>query len=197
LPPDAVRLDILAEAVTVLEELGVGGYAFASWLDLWSDELKVVDRDSLPGEHVRLFESGMDLALCPLVESHYTGSALAGGPARLAAEIERVLADLGLELLGGQRTPDHLTVELEAMAVMCGQEAAAWEEGSTAEAFGLLASQEALLAGHLAIWVTPLAEAVEGADRTGFYGSLARAMAAFVEHDLDLVRELRRPAVAG
>ncbi|CAA7602589.1 Nitrate reductase delta subunit [Acididesulfobacillus acetoxydans] len=122
------------------------------------------ERASLRQEYERLFV-GPGPVPCPPYEAvwhtdrprHEEG--MVTGEA--TEEVLRLYASLGLRVRSGaSELPDHLAIELEALAY-------AWKTGaSTAEA-------DLLLGAHLACWLPPFCASVIGRTELTFYKSLA------------------------
>lgn len=86
--------------------------------------------------------------------------------------VARFYDEAGLELKSG-RTPDHLSLELEAMAMLAECEAARRESGDTAGAAGIEELQNRFCREHLIVWVPEICDAVKERSRSSFYGSMA------------------------
>ncbi len=185
--PTLERVAQIDSGLAALEELGLGGFAFGNAIRHWLDGLIAADLDSVAAEQVRLFGAGMDGAVCAPIESQHLGKNLQGDPARHAGRIEDLMRRSGFEPRDGDRPPDHLIVELELASALCGAEAAGRAEGDTGRRW-LEWQQE--LVGVLAMWVPGFAGTVAERDRSGVFGSLTAATAAFVLHEHDLVRVL-------
>jgi TorA maturation chaperone TorD len=94
-------------------------------------------------------------------------------------EVAKFYQEAGLELREGQ-TPDHLGIELEAMAVMAECEAARRESGDAAGAAGLEELQRRFCEEHLKGWVPEFCEEVLRRTESGFYRSMAVLTASLV-----------------
>jgi len=171
--------------LVVLEDLGLGVFSFAPYLRRWDLALADAEVENVGNEYVRLFGSGMDGALCSLIESQHLGVNLAGDPARYAGRIEDLMRRSGFEARDDDRPPDHLAVELELASALCASEASVRAVGETADDW--LAWQQELIV-VMTMWIPGFATTVADRDRTGVYGTLAEATAAFVAHEHDLVR---------
>jgi TorA maturation chaperone TorD len=191
--PSSESTASIATGAEALAGLEVGVFAFARPVFDWVGRLDEADLCALVSEHVRLFGSGMDGALCAPIESQHVGSNLHGDPARYSARIEGLLRRSGLTHADDGRPPDHLVVELELMSAWCGHEAAAWEAGSDSQRWIEL---ELELLGYLGVWVPGFAAGVAAEDRTGVFSALGRATAAVVDHDADILRMLVREVEA-
>ena len=190
LTPTASRSERILDGVVVLEELGSRDFAFGTPIRDWVDALREADPSSVVTEHVRLFGSGMDGALCPPMSSQYLGGNLHGDPARFAARIEGLMRKSGFSLNDPSLPPDHLVVQLELLSALCKGEAAAREVG--VDVIECLGWQQDLVGG-LRRWVTTFAHDVTNRDRSGAYGPLAHAISAYVDHDHDLIRLIADP----
>lgn len=185
--PSAERTEHIGAGLAVLEDMGLGAFSFAQLLRVWDQALAGAAPGAAASEHVRLFGSGMDGALCPPIEAQHLGENLVGDPARHAGRIESLMRRSGFAARDDDRPPDHLVVELELASALCGAEAEARAQGDTGGRW--LAWQKELVV-VLALWVPGFAASVVERDRSGVYSSLAEATAAFVIHEHDLVRML-------
>jgi TorA maturation chaperone TorD len=93
--------------------------------------------------------------------------------------VAKFYEEAGLELTSGQ-TPDHLGLELEAMAMLAECEAARRESGDTAGAELLEQLQDRFCREHLIQWVPEICEAVEQRTVSSFYRSVAVLTASLV-----------------
>jgi len=192
LPPSSERLEMLAESVLLLNTLGIEEYAFAP---AWNRVVQLMaappDLSELDTEYVRMFESGVDSALCPPNESFYTTSARTGGTATALSELSRLYRELGLTAGGVQSIqPDHVSTELEVMSALCAQEADLAERAEHHFAGEVLNHEQAFLTAHLAGWFPMFAERVSAASPPFFYEATVVAADAFVRHDTEWVTEL-------
>jgi len=94
-------------------------------------------------------------------------------------EVAKFYQEAGLELREGQ-TPDHLGIELEAMAVMAECEAARRESGDAAGAALLEELQRRFCEEHLKRWVPEFCEAVLRRTESGFYRGMVVLTASLV-----------------
>lgn len=89
-------------------------------------------------------------------------------------------ASVGFEV--DQATPmeaDHVSIELEFLGHLAGEEAKAWESGNPGKASDALHYQEDFLNRHTGQWIFDFLARVESRDRSGFYRELAH-----LTHDL-------------
>jgi TorA maturation chaperone TorD len=138
----------------------------------------------IEGEYVRLFLVNPET---PPYESFYLDPKrqVAGW---IAAQLAREYADLGLTLSPGrQEVPDHVSVELELMAFLCGLEMQAWQREIPEDRTEILERQRAFLDDHLGNWCPVFARQVVAASRKNLYAVAAEATHAFLVHDRDLV----------
>lgn len=99
----------------------------------------------------------------------------------------------GLKLApGSHEQPDHISIELEFMAHLCGKELLA-RENNESEALATCERQErSFLENHLAHWAPAFLATVERAAVVGFYRSLARIGRVFVVWDYEHVESSER-----
>lgn len=194
---DRNQVATLVDAGRLLGEFDLESFAyFGQWQRLMTALAELTPVESLESEYVRLFASGVSRALCPPVESFYLAEAKGGGIADLVSRIEGDYRALGLAPVRGSEPPDHVATECEVMSALCSREASAWGSGSIEEAQAALADQERFLRGHLAVWLPEFRGRVQRAEPAPFYAALLEAAHAFVVHDLDLIRAIRRASEA-
>jgi TorA maturation chaperone TorD len=149
--------------------------------------------NDLTSEYVRLFDAGVDGALCPPYESHWLAAARRGGPALVTSELERTYRSIGLAASPhGAITAEHVATELEVGAFLCRAERAA---GDDADPVGTRTAQRrhiAFLDQHLGRWLPMLANRVRTVAPESFYETVTDAAVAFVRHERDLLGALRR-----
>ncbi len=196
LPPEDDRVALLASSEGALEALEPDAFPFAAALRRFLGAVRdAPPTDVLEGEYIRLFEAGVDGALCPPTESFHTTAARHGGPAEVDAVLESTYADIGIVHRSGTVvTPDHISVELEAMAFLCAEEAGAREADDLAAVADSLRRQHRFLREHLARWAPVFLADVRRTSRLEVYRDLAEATEAFVRHDHVLVGALVRAA---
>ncbi|MGQ9554983.1 MAG: TorD/DmsD family molecular chaperone [Anaerolineae bacterium] len=156
---------------------------FGPWQRLLTTLLNE-DCRKIEGEYIRLFVVNPQ---APPYESFYldperqiTGWIVAG--------LEREYTERGLAVSTPlQEPPDHVAVELEFMAFMCGREAEAWERKVVREGAHLLQSEERFLDSHLKRWFPAFLRQVAVTSRTDLYGAAVEAVYAFLHHDQDLI----------
>jgi TorA maturation chaperone TorD len=191
LPPGNDTLDVLRSAAKHLDDLGTGGFAFhRDWVAL-QDELQQLSGGSLGEEYVRLFASGVDMALCPPVESYYRGDARGSAAGEIGAVVTRKVRSLGLVHTSPSIPPDHIVAEMEVMSALCAREAAAWRTAADTDALARLSEEEDFLAAHLSRWVPLFRDRLREVNAEGLYRALVEFAYAFVVHDLDYVRAAR------
>lgn len=198
LPPTLERIEQLADAAAVAVELGLDRFPFATTARAHVDALFDVDDVAwLGGEYVRLFEAGVDGALCPPCESFYVGEGrVRDAVATTCATLEHTYATLGLQATGGGlTTPDHLVTELEAMSALCGQEARAWTHGH-AQVVGVADRGLDLLRRHLVVWLPEFTRRVHRSTHAELYLTASSLALALVHHDRLLLASLARQLAA-
>ncbi|NMA70081.1 MAG: molecular chaperone TorD family protein [Desulfitobacterium sp.] len=96
----------------------------------------------------------------------------------LYEQIGFVTQDLQMfEPLKAMRIPDHIGLELSAMAYLCRVEARRYQEGQNSEPIQYL--ERILLEEHLNQWLDLFVEDLKEVDRTGFYTAFASLAAEF------------------
>lgn len=185
--PTPETVESIGNGLTALHEMGVGMFPFARWMWEWKEALDNVDLGILVTEHVRLFGSGMDGALCVPIESQHLGLNLQGDPARYAARNEDLMRRAGFTARDDDLPPDHLIVELDLAAALCGAESNELRSDGNP---GPILDQQQELIDVMALWVPSFASVVRERDGSGVLGRLADATSAFLTHEVDLVRLL-------
>lgn len=185
----------LAALATATEELGQDDIAlaqfafFADWRRVLARVRDVggAPRLDLEEQYVALFGVNKTGTLCPPYESAFL-SPIGQPDALQLARIEAAYSEIGLlpsPELG--ELPDHVAIELEFMAMLCGQEAAAWEDDDVAGAMKAMRRAKRFLDGHLSVWLPGFARQLALADKDGFYRTVSQGAAAFVLYDRDLL----------
>ncbi len=194
LSPDEARVARLDSAAGLLEEFGVETLAFASpWLDMRRSLSMCKSLDALEADHIHLFESGSDGVLCPAIESFYVSSPRQGGPALVTADLEVEYQRLGLTVSEDLHLDvDHISPQLELMALLCANEATAGDDGDLRSVGEWSHEQCRFTDNHLSLWVPRLAARFKDVAPEGFYKSLVEVLDAFVDHDRDLLHVLER-----
>jgi TorA maturation chaperone TorD len=122
-----------------------------------------------PGGHISPYES---------VHAE-SGGALWG---RSTGEVKRYIESAGFAYdPEDRRMPDHISVELEFMAALAGQEARAYRDEDYAEASRRIGLQKKFLANHLGKWAPAFCRQVAERSELPFYRGIARLAAAFLE----------------
>ncbi len=144
-------------------------------------------RRDLEEQHVALFGASKAGTLCPPYESAFLSPS--GQPdGLLMARVEAAYSEIGIAPSPETgELPDHIAIELEFMAMLCGQEAAAWEADDVAGAVKAMRRAKRFLDGHLLVWLPRFARLLAAADRDGFYRTVSEGAAAFVLYDRDLL----------
>jgi len=144
-------------------------------------------RRDLEEQHFALFGASKAGTLCPPYESVFLSPT--GQPdGLLMARVEAAYSEIGIAPSPETgELPDHVAIELEFMAMLCGQEAAAWEEDDVAGAVKAMRRAKRFLDGHLSVWLPAFAGRLATADKDGFYRTVSEGAAAFVLYDRDLL----------
>jgi len=192
LEPAAERLTALAAATGYLDTLGVEAFAYATtWAEVHRVMQSEVSSDTLRREHARLFGSGVDGAPAPAMESFYAGPADQGKVGTSLASLERDYRSLGVAPAPfGSVSPDHVSTELEVLALLCAREGSAWEREDHVGALSELRHQDRFLRSHLSSWLPLFLRRVVDARPAPFYLAVVEATAAMVSHDLGFVGAL-------
>lgn len=112
-----------------------------------------------------------------------------GGPVTMA--IERAYRRAGAEPCADRiHASDHLAIELEFMAFLCGREREAWEARARPVARRCLALEHEFLTGHLSQWVGRFVADVRERASTEFYPAMAWVTDQFVRLDLEELRAM-------
>ena len=142
-----------------------------------------IDRlaDDLAGEFVRLF-IGPGHHIAPH-ESVYVRAEEEDLPrlwGKATVEVANFYLEAGLELSTHQ-TPDHLGLELEAMAVLAEAEAESRETGDLTSAEEIFDMQLVFCRQHLQRWVPRICSDVENETASSFYRNMALLTTSLVE----------------
>ncbi len=140
-----------------------------------------VQAEELAVEYARLFiATGTNIAPYEsvFVRSWDEESPQLWGDATVA--VKKFYEEAGLELKAGQ-TPDHIGLELEAMAVLAECEAARLESEDVDGAGKLEELQQQFCEEHLIHWVPEFCKAVEQQTQSSFYRSMAALTASLVQ----------------
>lgn len=193
--PEKQRLIVVSTTARQLRRQ-VGSMARFAFFGGWTRLLRFLehlgqgDSGDIQGEFISLFVVNSGGIPCPPYESVHREpqGRLTGW---LLAQVEREYAAAGLAPspdLG--ELPDHVAVEMEFIAVLCGWEAKAWEERSLARGLEALRAQKGFLDRHLAVWVREFAAQLAVADGGGSYSVVGEGAQAFISHDSDLLEAL-------
>ncbi|MGE4466090.1 TorD/DmsD family molecular chaperone [Sphaerochaeta sp.] len=85
---------------------------------------------------------------------------------------------------------DHIYIELEFMAILCGKAQQAMDEGDTASLKILLDEQRQFVQKHLMNWVPQFCDDVEKHSMTNFYKGLAKVTGQYIKMDMEIIEEL-------
>ncbi len=162
------------------------------------DELKIfescvnaADRTSLMAEYHRLFVGPHKLPAPPYASVYLESEPTIMGPSTL--DVSRIYEEAGFLLSPSFKDlPDHIAAELEFMALLCEEEAKAWQRDDLCETTRLLCHQESFLRDHLLRWIPSFTSKILFSTGLRFYRALASLARGYVSFDLDCVRALRR-----
>jgi TorA maturation chaperone TorD len=190
--PAEGRLKIIAAAAAGLQgqsEFTAGFTFFPQWQRLLGSLAGLPHRHLIEfeEEYVRVFMHDARGFPCPPYESAYVDPE--GRAAGLVVTLlEREYAAAGLAPSPSLKDlPDHVAVELEFIAFLCGQEADAWNREVVKEGVQTLERQAAFLDRHLTRWFPEWARQVTSADGEGIYATVAETAWAFISHDQELI----------
>jgi len=194
--PGEERLSAVAAVAAKLQEddgRGTAGFAFfGQWQLLLRSLAEISSRPvaEFEEEFVRVFMHSRDVPPCLPYESAYAAPE-GEAAAWMMAVLEKEYAVSGLALSPTLKDlPDHVAVELEFMAFLCGAEADAWSREAVREGVESLERQATFLDRHLIRWLPEWARHVAVADGEGIYSVVADTAQAFARHDRDLTRLL-------
>ena len=169
------------------------GMSFYPALEGFLQALSDLDSDSygeVENKHQRLFGPTPSTNPVPLNETSYLAP---GGEETgwVLASVERHYSSAGIESTSASgNVPDHVAVELEFLAFLCGCEANAWVGDDFKEARRMQDRQRRFLDKHASNWVPVLAREIMAKD-DGLFASAARATHIQVTHDVDFLRSLQ------
>ncbi len=182
---------------TASEVLAVSGWAAdMSFYPALSEFLRAIsDPDSgslseVENKYQRLFGPTPSTNPVPLSETSYLvpGAEETGW---ILASVERHYASAGIQSTSASgNVPDHIAVELEFVAFLCGCEADAWTADDFKEARRMQDRQRRFLDQHMSKWVPILLREV-AAHGDKLFTLAARAVHVQVTHDLDFLRSLQ------
>ena len=103
------------------------------------------------------------------------------------AEYRKALVDKVKEF---PEPDDHIAMELQFMAHLCGKAEEAMKNGQKDETRHLLETQRGFLNNHILIWVPKLADDVIKAQTVDFYKAVAQITKGFIELDKGAIEDL-------
>lgn len=198
--PDEQRLVLVAAAARALRT-GAAALNRFTFFVAWRRFRELLEdvKERAPArvgeQYVSLFMAGVAGVPCPPYESSYRDADVAP-TGWVLAELDGEYARAGLELAAdATEPPDHVSLQLEFMALLSGREAGAWGSESSAGKPGtgvrrFQRQQHEFLQRHLCSWFPAFAASVSTADPGGFYAQLTEAANAFIAHDRDLLGAL-------
>ena len=160
-----------------------------SWLETYqAGQAELVE---LENGYTRLFR-GMDRQKSPPppYESVYVDSGLVYGPStKQVANTYRRFQAAGKEY----EPPDHITLELDFMRLLCEKEAEAWRKSENAQ--DLIVEENSFLNEHLARWVPDFCALVRQLDTKSFYSGLADITEGWLLYEVSLLKEISQDNV--
>lgn len=144
---------------------------------------------SLKSEYHRLFAGPYKLAAPPYASVYLESDPTIMGPSTV--KVLKTYEEAGFSLsLSFKDLPDHITAELEFMALLCEQEGGAWQKEDFSQAEELLSREETFLVDHLAQWIPKFSSRVHSSTDSPFYRALASLVKDYVFLDRDAVHAL-------
>lgn len=90
--------------------------------------------------------------------------------------------------------PDHISAELEGMALFLSMEVEAWTKDNKAAVLSVMQFEQRLLEQHLAQWVPAFGPDVRTHSRSNYYKALSLLTESYVQMDRARSAELLRQA---
>lgn len=147
-----------------------------------------LDLKALIPEYHRLFVGPGPLPAPPYESVYREGWRVMGETTR---EAERQYAAAGYTLDPSlAELPDHAAAELVFMAVLCEEEATAWEAEDVSAALAWLEREKAFLRDHLVQWIPAFCDGLVTSTEAPFYRQVAVALKEFVGLDAERVKAL-------
>ncbi|WP_260294643.1 TorD/DmsD family molecular chaperone [Sedimenticola hydrogenitrophicus] len=117
------------------------------------------------------------------------GSGLLRGPE--TARVREYYTAVGFEIdPATPMEPDHVSIELEFLGHLAGEEASAWESGDSGKASDALHYQQDFLEKHPGRWLFDFLQKVESESGSDFYRGLARLTADLCAEQQELLPQL-------
>lgn len=146
------------------------------------------DPEALGPVYHRLFVGPGPLPAPPYESVYREGWRVMGETTR---EAERQYAAAGYTLDPSlAELPDHAAAELAFMAVLCEEEATAWEAEDVSAALAWLEREKAFLRDHLVQWIPAFCDGLVTSTEAPFYRQVAVALKEFVGLDAERVKAL-------
>lgn len=192
--PNPELIETASGALAALDDQGLFEFSFALDVAEAIDTVASAKLEELEVSYIALFEAGVGGAACSPHESAHRADPRLGEVAEIQSEIRRTYLRLGLSVEGmSPDMVDHITVELDVMALLCQREAEAW----TRDPGRAIRHQLELLEDHLLRWAPDFAARLVSASHHPAYTSLAVALDAFLGHDRQWVPRLLEMARSG
>lgn len=142
-------------------------------------------------EHTRLFVGPYSLPSPPYESVHREPEPVVMGDSTL--DVLKRYEEAGFRLASSFKDlPDHVAVELQFMALLCIEEAQAWEREDPPSALTFLHQEEGFLREHLTRWVPSFCERVLSSTECSFYQAMASLTRDYILLDQDHVASLVR-----
>lgn len=190
--PTADVIDAAAATVPILDDLGLFDFAFALPVVEAANSLAESDLGELEGAYSALFDAGVAGAACSPHLTTYVADPRTGEVAKVQADLRATHRRLGIDnRISDADMVDHVATQLEVMARLCAEEVRLWVRGK--DSTTQLSRQHEYLTEYLWPWIPEFTARVATIDRHRAYTTLATSLHAFVEHERDLIAQLRSP----
>ena len=111
----------------------------------------------------------------------------------LMGDLDCLYSEAGFSVSSStHQTPDHASVQLEFLSLLCGREADAWTEESSEEATKHLKRQEQFLGTHLGVWFARFSSVFRAKKFDHFYSLGCHAVESFIAHEMDLLPQIMK-----
>jgi TorA maturation chaperone TorD len=180
---------VIVASIPVLADLGLFDYSYSLYVVDYARALAAADTRELAAAYLALFEVGVGQATCPPTESAWLADPYSGDAAVILSDLRRSYLRFGLRPSDPRsKGIDHVTVEFDVMASLCGMEAELRAVGRPVTR--TVGHQIEFLDNHLGRWLPLFTEALVRHNADPTYTALASAAHALVTHDRELLAML-------
>lgn len=143
-----------------------------------------LDLKVMANEYHLLFLAGQALETAPYETEYLTGEIFV--KTRDLADIMGFYRAFGLDLSSDLKDrPDHISVELQFMAMLYIKEAYAWDTDSTERVEVCMDARKKFLKEHLGMWMPPFCSSIESKTGVEFYAMLAKLALNFLKNEFE------------